>query len=481
MDELLRSRTAHFLANQGLLHPGTLILVAVSGGPDSLCLLHILASLAHTNALLLHVAHLDHGFRGAESAAEADMVAAIAAAWGFPATVSYCDVPTLARTMRRGNMDAARQARYTFLAQIARNEAAHALAVAHNADDQAETLLLHALRGAGPAGLRGMRPVVPWREWAAPSAEAPNAEPETGAVLIRPLLTTSRSEILTYCTTHGLQPANDPSNRSLHYARSRIRHHLLPLLSTYNPQLLSALGRTAQICAEDYDYIQLALESHWPSLVTSYPGRIDLHLQVWHNLHPALRRYALRRAASQLGVAEISFAHIETARTALDSGQPQALNMTHQLRLTIRSQHATLQSTSAPPIQASPQLADETLHLALPGQTALGNGWICDITPNPPLARSQWWLALPKDLLSGLHLRRRRPGDRFRPAGGRGSRLLQDFFVDRKVARQLRDAWPILVSDVGILWVVGLRADACVATKANDSIWIGLMRECEEE
>jgi tRNA(Ile)-lysidine synthase len=483
MQDSLINRVGSFLAAQGLLDPTALILVAVSGGPDSLCLLHVLAGLARIGGPQLHVAHLDHGFRGAQSAAEARAVAEIAAAWGLPVTVSYADVPALARASGEGNMAAARRARYAFLAQVAAAQGAAAVAVAHNADDQAETVLLHALRGAGPAGLRGMRAVVRWAEWAEQEeAGGRRQEAGGGSSLIRPLLEITRAEILAYCAEHELAPADDPSNRSPRYARSRLRHGLLLVLAEHNPQVVAALGRTAQICAEDYDFLQRVLDAAWPGLASERPGRVELNLEAWRGLHPALRRYALRRAAARLGLAELSFAQVEAARSALDAGSPRTLEVAHGLRMFTGEQSVTLEATDAPPEQDGPQLIQESLRVAVPGHTPLGGGWVCVATPEPPARPSAWWLAVPVGLGDNLALRRRRAGERFRPAGGRGSRRLQDFFVDRKLPRQLRDAWPILVAGAQILWVVGLRADARITSvEAGEVIWVGLIRETEEE
>ncbi|NNJ12692.1 tRNA lysidine(34) synthetase TilS [Chloroflexales bacterium ZM16-3] len=495
MHDALTNRVGGFLSARGLRGPDALILVAVSGGPDSLCLLHALAALSRDGGPQLHVAHLDHGFRGEQSAAEARTVAEVAAAWGVPVTLAHVDVPALARSSGEGSQAAARRARYTFLAQAARDTGAHAVAVAHTADDQAETVLLHALRGAGPAGLRGMRPVVGWGEWATGMLNVElrmlNAEDNArhstfniqhSTLLIRPLLETSRAEVLDYCARHGLSPADDPSNRSPRYARSRVRHRLLPALAEHNPQVVAALGRTAQICGDDYDFMQRSLDAAWPSLAAERPGSIELDLAAWRDLHPALRRYALRRAAARLGAPELSFPQVEAARAAIDAGQPRRTEVAHGLLLEFGYNSALIRVAGAPPGPDAPQLSVERLAIAAPGRTPIGDGWECLATPEPPTQPSPWWVAIPAEVSAGLSLRRRRPGDRFRPAGGRGGRRLQDFFVDRKVPQHLRDAWPILVVGETILWVAGLRADErAVAGAGEGVIWIGIVRETEEE
>ncbi len=486
MHNVLTNRVGDFLSAQGLRGPEALLVVAVSGGPDSLCLLHILAALARSGGPQLHVAHLDHGFRGAQSASEARAVVATAAAWGIPATLAYADVPAMARAAGQGSQAAARRARYVFLAEVAHAVAARAVAVAHTADDQAETVLLHALRGAGPAGLRGMRPVVPWAEWAAEytavHVENVPFSTRTAALLIRPLLETTRAEVLAYCAQHQLIPAEDPSNSSPRYARSRVRHRLLPALAAHNPQVVAALGRTAQICADDYAFIQSALDAAWPTLATEMPGGLELSLAAWRGLHPALHRYALRRAAARLGVAELSFAQVEVARAALDSGRTLRLPLAHRLRLDVGYHGARIMAEGAPAPADLPQLAADTLPLAAPGRTPLGGGWAGIVQHEPPARPSPWWVAIPAELASSLALRRRRPGDRFRPAGGRGERRLQDFFVDRKIPQGARDAWPILVAEAAILWVAGLRADERAdVSGTGDVFWVGIVREEEPQ
>lgn len=474
-DDPLIERVTAFLAPRDLLRPDALILVAVSGGPDSLCLLHLLDRLRRGGGPSLHVAHLDHGARGAQSRAEAEAVAALAEAWGLPATVARADVPALARARREGLMAAARRARYAFLAETARAVGARAVAVAHQADDQAETVLLHATRGAGLAGLRGMRPEVPWDEWAAPEARGAGGPP-----LLRPLLTTPRAAIAAYCAAHGLRPAEDPSNSSPRYARARARR-LLRALAEENPRVVEALGRTAQISADEHDFIQAQLDAAWPGLADEAPGAVALRREAWAALHPALQRHALRRAAARLGQAELSHAQVEAAR-ALAASPGRRMRLGPRLWLAVDQVALTLAAGAeavAPPALAAPQLPVAELPLAAPGATAIGGGWACVVGAEAPERPGPWWLALDAEALDGpLALRRRRPGDRFRPAGGRGSRKLQDFFVDRRVPRGLRDAWPILATPRSVVWVAGLRADGRFVAGAatRSTIWVGFVQ-----
>src|SRR6266545_2156816 len=268
----LAAEVRAFITAQRMIDAGAPVVVAVSGGPDSLCLLHILATLRDDLGIALHVAHLDHMIRGAESETEARFVADLARSWGLPATVEAVDVPVLA--------------------QVARSAGAQAVAVAHHADDQAETVLMHLLRGAGPEGLGGMRPVVPWHEWA-PDKEtrrpgdkvSDSCSLSPGLLvspsLIRPLLQVTRADIESYCTEHGLAPRRDPTNLDLDATRNRIRHELLPRLIEYNPHIVEALGRTAAICADEQAFVSAALDAAWPELARERDGADDFDGAAW--------------------------------------------------------------------------------------------------------------------------------------------------------------------------------------------------------
>lgn len=569
MDDI-PARVRRFLVEHHLFRPDALLVVAVSGGPDSLCLLHALHGLIAAGGPGLHVAHLDHRFRGAESAADAAFVAATAAALGLPATIAQRDVARLG--YGRNRLAAARAARYAFLREVAHRIGAQAVATGHQLDDQAETVLLHLLRGAGPAGLRGMLPLRHKAQGTGQhlSALAPISDDEPRAafclvpfpLIVRPLLTTLRAEIDAYCRAQGLQPRDDPSNRAERYARSRLRQTLVPALQRENPQILAALGRTAQICADDYDFIQGQLDRAWPALAEerrglSEPGVADegpgsdaprpaapasavaplnsdsilLRAGAWATLHPSLQRYALRRAVALLDPGyEPSYQQVETAR-ALDAAGAQADHTgSHQAarapeppvetparavpapssrpaparvalgpRLLAEARPAGLliRRRDAPIGTDLPQLGED-LPVRLPplprrpaagesgaggegaGRLPIASGWSMVIQPSPPDQPSRWWVQLDRAALGeGLLWRRRRAGDRFRPAGGRGSRKLQDFFVDVKLPQRLRDAWPILAAEGAIVWVAGLRADArfVAGPASRDTIWVGLIRE----
>ncbi len=308
----LLQQVGDFVAQQALWRPGAALLLAVSGGPDSLCLLHLLCRLRRTQDLLLHVAHFDHGLR-ADSAGDAAYVAAIARDWDLPYTGGTGDVRGLIPAYG-GVEAAARAARYGFLRDTALALGVDAVVTGHHADDQAETVIMRLLRGAGPSGLAAMRPFLPFHRWhsiGAPAASIAGV-PEEQPALVRPLLRSTRGALLKYCTAHHLEPRHDVTNESSEYLRNRVRGYIIPLLKTYNANIVGALGRTAGVCADEDALLAELLDREWPALVREGEGQVCLDRQACERLHRALRRRALRKAAALLAPGtELSADHLD--------------------------------------------------------------------------------------------------------------------------------------------------------------------------
>jgi tRNA(Ile)-lysidine synthetase-like protein len=456
-----------FFRRHAPLAPGGTLVVAVSGGPDSLALLHALCALRDELGIGLHIAHLDHMLRGEQSAAEARFVAETAHAWGVPATVEAIDARALAREWRQNLHAAARTVRYAFLARVAHQENAPAVATAHHADDQAETVLANLLRGAGPAGLAGMRPVAGWEAWrrfAKPEEEKRKRgeEEQDSPLLLRPLLAVTKQEIEHYCATNGLEPRRDPSNDDRRYARTRIRHDLLPKLIEYNPRIVEALGRTAAVCEAEHAFVEQALDAAWPQLGTVTAGRLLFHGAAWAVLHPALRSLALRRGHSLLAPGE-TLGQDDVERALATAGGPvgRRIELPGGVTLDAGYDGGFVMARGAARTADGPQLAVQAAALPVPGVVELGTRWLLRAETGPAgPAGSPWEVYLDPAAIEGLAVRRRLAGDRMRPAGGPGSRTLQDIFVDAKIPRELRDAWPLVVSGNDIVWLPGVRAAA---------------------
>ncbi|MDY6877169.1 MAG: tRNA lysidine(34) synthetase TilS [Chloroflexota bacterium] len=459
-----------------LLVPGDVVIVAVSGGPDSLCLLHVLLRLGEEYRLRLHVAHLHHGARGAEADTDADFVAEIAAEWNLPVTIERQDIPALARTYKLAFEETARRVRYTFLSRVANEIGAYKIAVGHNADDQAETVLMHFLRGAGMAGLRGMLPLTPITDY---RLLEPFTKQETGLTvhstpsIIRPLLEVPRSDIERYCTTHALTPRFDRSNLDTTYFRNRIRHELLPLLETYNPKVRARLRHTSAVVAADYELLTQLQEQAWAKAVQEEQEATILFNRVtWRALPVALQRATLRQAAYRLrrSLRDVNFVHIEHARQVGLRGETGAqATLPMGLALTVGYDTLTVGNAGdiGPPPDEPLLWSTEPLHVQVPGRTPLPqsdwtlqaemlNEWdAVQIAANP----DPWTTYLDAARLTApLALRSRRRGDYFRPQGmGRHSVKLSALLINLKIPRAWRDYIPLLVAGDEIIWVCGRR------------------------
>ena len=332
----LVARVRDAIVQHRLAMPGEMVVVGVSGGPDSLCLLHVLRRLSSELALNLHVAHLNHQMRGEDASADAAFVARLAAEWSLPVTIESADVPALARAEKLALEEAARRARYAFLARVAGQVSARTIAVAHNADDQTETVLMHWLRGSGLAGLRGMLPSTPMADlrlevgdWASAAAshtsstESPVSDFQS-LTLVRPLLAIPRADIEAYCARHSLQPRFDRSNLDTTYFRNRLRHELIPLLETYNVNIREVLRRSASVIAADYELLRKQVDETWEQVVRTESDRaVIIDLAAWRALPLASRRSMIREAIHRLrrALRNIDFVHVEHAVEILASGE----------------------------------------------------------------------------------------------------------------------------------------------------------------
>jgi tRNA(Ile)-lysidine synthase len=449
--ESMHSFWAEFVsgAARPFSHHSSRFVVGVSGGADSLALLHVLRHLLSPDQLV--VAHLNHGWRDT-AVLDAQFVAQTAANWGLPYVVET--LPPV-ETPRE---EAARQARYRFLARVADEWGATAVVVAHNADDQAETVLMHLLRGSGLTGLSGMSPT-------SPLPEAPYL------TLLRPFLKVDRATIDAYCQAHALSPRQDSTNADTTFLRNRLRHELLPLLTTYNPQIRSHLTQLADVVTADDALLRQLTDAQWPSLLHQQgPDWLAVRRAAWQALPLSLRRRTLRQAALTLRpfLPDLTFAAIEQARRlAEEASGGVAVPLAGGLWL--RVDYDRLLITSEPEQIPGdwPQLpADTPLTLPVPGSVALADGWrieadrlaVGDLTavqqnPDP-------WTAYVVVAASSLTVAGRRSGERFQPLGMNGrSASLKEVMVNRKISAPLRARWPVVRTGEQVVWLVGHLVD----------------------
>lgn len=432
------------------------LVVGVSGGVDSLVLLHALAEIMPRDHLL--AAHLNHGWRDT-AVLDAQFVAQTAAAWGISCLVETIDVIGQAQERRQSLEEAGRQARYRFFARVAHETDATAVLVAHHADDQAETVLLNLLRGTGLAGLSGMKA-------ASPMPEAPEI------VLLRPFLTINRADIETYSQQHGLTPVDDSTNADTSFLRNRLRHHLLPQLATYNPQFAAHLQQLAEIAAADEAYLDQLAAENWPALVDEQSeAGVSWHRDRWLALPLALQRRMLRRAVAVLrpSLTDILFPAIEQARLVAERGQVGAQSsLPGDLILQVDYGRLHITATNFRPNPDEwPQIpAGAVLPLKVPGTTQLANNWIIETSLLPHIDPSQAaenqdpWVAYLAADATDLIVRGRHPGERMTPLGMNGrSTSLKEIMINRKIGAAWRANWPLVSNAAHTLWLVGHQID----------------------
>lgn len=426
---------------------GKALLVAVSGGPDSLALLYALHALRERYALRLAVGTVDHRLRPS-SAQEAHFVAQQAQGLGLSCHVLTGDVRAYQREHRQSLEQAAREVRYALLAQAAHALGIDAVALGHTASDQAETIVLHLVRGTGIAGLRGMRLVAPLRT-------------TRGMVLaFRPLLSCSRSETEAFCQRWGLSPCVDESNRDLRFTRNRVRWQVLPLLRRVNPRVEEALLRLGVAAGQVLDYLDALVAQVRSEVVSPVPFGIALDRERWRGLHPALQRHLLRSVWEEVsGTPEgLTQARLEAMATLLHGPAGRRLVLPKGVTLECGYKQAWLVRTGVPcPL---PTVQGE-VPLRVPGRTRWEGGEVVAHLVEPPVPykeASPLQAYLDAEAVGAdLRLRARRPGDRFWPLGMAGPKRLQDFFVDAHIPRPWRDKVALLVGEKGIAWVVGVR------------------------
>lgn len=475
------------LCRAGQPAAGGALVVGVSGGADSLCLLHALHALAPELGYRLHVAHLDHGLR-VTAAEDAAWVAALCARWGLPCTVGHAQVRALAEAEGRSLEEAARLARYRFLAHVALTVGARVVAVGHTADDQAETLLLHLLRGAGLAGLVGMAPAASW--------PLPGEAVDAGLTLLRPLLAVSRQDTVGYCAALGLTPRQDETNADPAYMRNRLRLELMPLLRELNPQVVAALGRTATILRDEDVLLQQVEDEAWAriAVVADDGAWVKLARQPFAALPVALRRRLLRRAARTLGlVQDLSWEHLAASLAVADGGRTGAqATWPRGLRLRVDYGWLWIERPEARPAILDWPALDAPVALAIPGEAALADGWRV-------AARLLVRAALPADwaqavqprlayldaakLGASILLRARQPGDWLVPLGMTGRQKVSDLLINTRVPAACRERLPLLTVQGQVAWVLGVRTDQryAVTEQTREVCALRVWREGEQD
>jgi len=432
--------------------PGCTYLVGYSGGLDSTVLLHVLHTLARELPVRIVAAHLNHGLRGTESDADASACARFCDEQHIPCVTARIDVAQYAAEQHLSLEDAARRCRFRWFCDVARDENARAIFLAHHADDQAETVLLRLVRGAGLRGLAGIKPVAQFR----------------GLTIIRPWLSIARATLLACARTHALPYREDSSNASQRFDRNWMRHEIIPRLAARHGDLAARIGASAVIAHDAEEYLsQRATELLRHFGAQSLLGML-FPLQEYRALHPALQRAIIRRMFDELCGEDpppASFQHVEDLR-ALACGtqrmlaQPlplpfqagQAFEHVFLGRAVQRLQHQTLPPRGA--VALANEMTLEIEPVAARGASSSDNGELWrDAACGRTVCMTQY-AALPPH--AQLALRPRAPGDSYRPVNGHAHKV-KDLLIAARIPRALKDAIPLIACGERIVWLAGWR------------------------
>lgn len=442
-----------------LFGPGDRVVVGVSGGGDSIALLHGLVHLGRLEGwrLFLHVAHLHHGIRGAEADADEQFVRDTAASLHLPCTVERIDVPAEARRSGLSLEEAARFCRYLFFERVCRQINASVVAVGHNADDNAETVVQRLFRGTALRGLAGMRPRRP-------------LSPSSNIYLARPMLNLRREAIRAFLTKQGIACREDSTNDAAKATRNRIRRELMPLIeSIINPQAVDAIQRLAEHAAALHDHLEETAQRMLASLIVHEgDGEVVLDAAALTKKRWIVQTEVIRQAVHMLTPHEqsLSFRHLSAvAELAADTASGKSLDLPGGIRAS-KSYNKLVLARS----HAGAAVESVELPLTVPGQTVLvpygleleatvetleGPASEAIQTRKPP--NEEW---LDWDVIAPpLVVRGRRPGDRFWPLGMSADKRLAEFLLDHKVPKEERDRVAVLCDQKGPLWVIPLRID----------------------
>lgn len=463
----VRDIVAETVQKWQMIIPGQKILVAVSGGPDSMALLHLLKELATPFEMALGVAHINHGLRGAASDADEQFTATMAREMECPFHAKTVDVHRFQQKRHLSQEEAARILRYQFFDEIMTSTPYDRVATGHNADDNAELVLMNLIRGSGPLGLSGIPPMRNNR-------------------IIRPLIRLTRQEIKMYLDQQDIPYITDASNNNPVFLRNRIRHELIPLLrSSYNPAITEGVNRTARIMREEENWLALLAGKELENVTTRRsPDSLCLDRKKLADLHSALRSRIFRAAITQIkgNSRRISWSHIESIDTMdMGAASGKSLDLPGQIRIFFQDNDLIIQR-EVHPLREQPPVDTIIDHHGF--EYCLDSPGTVRIKETGATVKIKRTVITDRKILSSsgennaffdinrvcfpITIRNIRKGDRFVPLGMDGTKKVKDFLADGKITRVERTAIPVLVSAGRIVWVAGKRIDHRARVRSMD-------------
>ena len=461
-----------------MFQPGDSVLICVSGGPDSVALLHILLSLAPEFSCTIGVAHLNHCLRKKDSDDDAEFVASLAKQLDLPCYIKKKDVRKYQKQHKLSLEEAARRVRYAFYDQVAERNGFNKIALGHHSDDNAELVLMYLLRGSGPLGIAGIPAVRNCKN--------------SNRQIVRPMINVRRSEIIDFLKAKKLRYVSDKSNKDMRYLRNRVRHQLIPLLKgSYNPRIVETLNRLSLIIRCEEKWIENNINSVFEkSTISIRNDKIILSAAKIGEIDPAAQRRVIRKAIAAVkgDLRRITFSHIDSAVSLLKSGKSfVSIDLPDRIRIgrnkdllcfskeKKRLRDLNIKAGNIEPVSfeysiTKPGNKPESVDIKEISLNLEFSEINAENLPDIHCAGHNIAFFDMVDLTFPLILRPFRPGDRFQPLGMAGTQKVKNFFINNKISRLERLRYPILVSKGKIIWVVGLRIDDSVKIKPSTTI-----------
>jgi tRNA(Ile)-lysidine synthase len=424
-----------------MLAQGDHVLVGLSGGPDSVCLLTILHRLKPEFGIHISAAYIDHGLRPDEIPYEIELCRDTCSSMDIPFTTRPIDVKSYLKENKLNKQEAARELRYNALDEIATEKAANKIALGHNADDQAETIIMRLFRGTGPSGLSGIPPVRKY--------------------IIRPLIEIERNDIEDFLETEGIGFAVDSSNLKREYLRNKIRYLIIPEARKINMDVVNTISRTADIFRDEERYFEILVTKTLMKLITrKTDNSIELFLGPLEAMDTVILRRVLRRAIDETkGLHGIGFIHVEEIMSLIKSGKSgDRIYLPKDIR--VIKGYSTILITSGKPTKLVAYVIDSPGETIVKESSMVIHSAIMGIDEVKDYGDAKKIAVIDADKVHfPMTIRGRLHGDFFYPLGFGKKKKLQDYFVDEKIPRDERDAVPLLISGNNIVWVIGYRLD----------------------
>lgn len=428
-----------YISKHNMLSPGDSVVVGVSGGADSLCLLHVLNTIKDEIGIKIFAVHLNHQFRGADADADAQFVEDICKSWNIPYRIESFDVPGYSKESGLSPEEAGREIRYKLFRDAKDEIGANKVAVAQNLNDNIETILMRLIRGTGLEGLKGIDAV---RD-----------------DIIRPLLDTDRASIEEYCRQNGLQPRVDKTNLQPIYLRNKIRLELIPYLKeSFNPNIGESLVRLSQIIKEENDYLEQQTDLLINELVKFDNQKASVQINDLKVLHEALQKRLIRRIIEKSAgtLNGFEYKHFQGVLELLDKGTGAALELPKNLKAYISYENLILSKK----IENHHKKCYYKLNYDYDNKIDEA-----DVKLSVTIIERSQLTSIPKrndtvyidasKVKQELIIRNRQSGDMFSPIGMKGSKKLKDYFIDKKIPRENRDNILLIADGNEVVWIVG--------------------------